>query len=186
MKMKATSLMMIWCVSLFAAACGGGAPENEQILAKVNEYKMTLGEFEEQLVAELEFQEDFKATLEARRELLDQMITEELLIQEAMRRKLDREKKFIKSIERYWKSTLIRDLMETVGSSFEKNTFVTQEEIEAFYEKIREKETSPPSREEYSEVIERQLMEEKKEKKFNAWIEKLKKAAEIEIDESLL
>ena len=121
----------------FLFCCTQEKIEEDKALAKVNDYVLTLDEFQVQLAQELKLDKEFKLTKRAKKEFLDQLITKELLIQEAKRRKLDRKEKFIRTIEQYWESTLIRDLMEMEGQKIEKCTLVSQEEIEIRYKEMK-------------------------------------------------
>lgn len=170
--------------SLFC--CSQEQTEKKEILAKINNYELTLKDFEFQLVDELEMDQDFKLTREARKEFLDQLIRKELLIQEAKRLKLDREKNFVRTIERYWESTLIRDLMELKGKEICKRTVVSQEEIESRYEKMKQSDPDLAPFTDMQKKIAKQIMEENKCDRLVAWMNELRKDAEIEIDQELL
>ena len=160
--------------------------ERKDIVAKVNNYELTLKEFDDQLVENLNLDKDFKLTKEAKKVFLDQLIRKELLIQEAKRLNLDRKKKFIKTIQRYWESTLIRNLMELKGKEIVERTYVTQEEIETRYKEMRESEEGIPPLEKIQEKINRKIMKQKKRHKLKLWINSLRKNAKIEIDQKLL
>ncbi len=177
-------LLLALCFSLFC--CSQEQTEKEEILAKINNYELTLKDFEFQLVDELEMAQDFKLTREARKEFLDQLIRKELLIQEAKRLRLDREKNFVRTIERYWESTLIRDLMELKGKEISKRTVVSQEEIESRYEKMKQSDPDLAPFTDMQKKIAKQIMVEKKRDRLVAWINELRKDAEIEIDQELL
>jgi hypothetical protein len=166
--------------------CSQEQTEKKEILAKINDYKMTLSEFEFQLAQELEMEHDFKLTREAKKEFLDQLIRKELLIQEARKLKLDRREAFVKTIERYWESTLIRDLMELKGKEISQQTVVSQEEMESRYEKMKNANPGLLSLEQMQEKITEQIRREKKRKNLVAWINELRKNAKIEIDQELL
>ena len=170
--------------SLFC--CSQEQAEKKEILAKINDYELTLKDFEFQLVDELEMDQDFKLTREARKEFLDQLIRKELLIQEAKRLKLDRRKNFVRTIERYWESTLIRDLMDLKGKEISKRTVVSQEEVESRYEKMKKSDPGLAPFKDMQEKIAGQIMEEKKRKRLVAWINELRKDARIQIDRELL
>jgi peptidyl-prolyl cis-trans isomerase C len=186
MKKKIVYFIVVFFLPMLFLTCADNTTEDKQVLAKINEYELTLGRFEEQLVEELEFDEDFKLTREAREELLEQMIREELLIQEAVKQKLDRRKEFIKSIEHHWKATLIRDLMNKVGESLEKNTYATEEEIDARYKNMTERDKAYLPMKDLKEIVAMDIKEEKKRKKFEEWMNKLSESASIEINKELL
>lgn len=177
---------LIFVLSFSLFCCAQEQTGKKEIVAKINDYELTLKEFDDQLAAELELDKDFKLTKEAKRKFLEQLIRKELLIQEATELKLDRREKFTKAIERYWESTLIRDLVELKGNEFSQRTYVSQEEIEIRYEELKKSEGELPLLEEIQEKITEELKEQKKREKLTAWIIDLRRNAKIEIDQELL
>ena len=177
-------LLIILCSFLFC--CAKEKIEENKTLAKINDYVLTLDEFQIQLAQEVKLDKAFKVTKEAKKEFLDQLIIKEILIQEAKRRHLDRKEKFIKTIERYWESTLIRDLMEIEGQKIEKSTVVSQEEIEMRYNEMKNLDKNLPSFESIRHNISKEIMEDKKQHLLEEWSNQLKKRAKIDINEELL
>ena len=111
--MKAVfSYLLIFVLFLSLFCCAQEKKPESKVLCRINDYNLTVDEFQYQLAADLELDKDFKLTEEAKREFLEGLIKKELFIQEARRLKLDSKDKFIRAIERYWESTLIRDLMD--------------------------------------------------------------------------
>ncbi len=51
--------------------------------------------------------------------VLDNMISEEVLIQEAQRQGIDRTDRFMKTIEQFWRYTLVKELMDKKQEEFE-------------------------------------------------------------------
>ncbi len=185
-KKKVYLLLIAVSVSmLFLLGCAKKSSE-DPVVARINEYELTLKEFEYQLAAELEMEPDFKRTKEAKEAFLDRLVLKELGVQEAMRLKLDRKETFVRSIERYWQSTLIRDLLALKGEDINKRTFVTQEEIQARYLKMKEVDDSLAPLDEIKEHLISELKDEKNSKKLKEWIYGLPKNAKIEIDRKLL
>ena len=66
------SLLFLLLLSLFC--CSQEKPVESKILARINDYNLTLDEFHHQLAAELEFDKDFKLTEEAKQEFLEELI----------------------------------------------------------------------------------------------------------------
>jgi hypothetical protein len=181
-----TILWITTCLAVSVMSCGQEQSDQELILAKINEYTLTLNEFNTLLKEELEYNAEFKLDQDAKRAFLDQIITKELLIQEAKRRQLDRKDKFVRSIERYWESTLIRDLMAMEGQAIEKRTVVSQEEIETRYDELHQSSPNPPQLTALRDQITQQILEEKKRHSLEDWIGRLKSKAQIRVDEKLL
>jgi peptidyl-prolyl cis-trans isomerase C len=167
-------------------SCSQDKSGQDLILARINDYALTLNEFNTQLKEELEYDKDFKLNHGARKTFLDQIITKELLIQEAKRRQLDREDKFIRAIERYWEATLIRDLMAMEGQAIEKRTVVSQEEIEARYGALLKSDPNHPPLASLQDQIAQEIINEKKQRSLEEWIGRLKTQAKISVNESLI
>jgi hypothetical protein len=117
---------------------------------------------------------------------MEGLIRKELLIQEAKKLNLDRKEKFIKTIERYWESTLIRDLMDLKCEEINKRIYVSEEEIEARYQEIKEMEDRVSPLSEIRDQVREALKEEKKTRLLEEWINDLRKKASVEINEDLL
>ena len=183
---KSIYWLLLIILSSFLFCCSQDKVEDNKILAKINDYDLTLDEFQTQLAQEARFDKDFKVTKEAKKTFLDQLITKEILIQEAKRRNLDRKEKFIRAIERYWESTLIRDLMEMEQQKIEKRTVVSEEEIKMRYNEMKKSDTNLPQLDLIRQQISNKIMEDKRQRLLEEWSNQLKKRAKIEINEELL
>ena len=166
--------------------CTSENTEKHKTLAGIDDYNLTLNEFQHQLAAEMELDKDFKLTKEAKKEFLEGLIRKELLIQEAKKLQLDRKKSFVRTIERYWEFTLIRDLMEMKGREISRKILISQEEIDACYENIKKSEDRFPPLSELQEKITEDLKEKKKTGMLKEWVNDLRKKANIRINEELL
>jgi len=180
------SLFIASFLALQILSCSGDQPEKDEVVAIINDYSFTLKEFQTELSAELEMDNDFKLTKEARSNFLEDIIRKELLIQEARRLALDQQESFIRTIERYWESTLIRELIEKKNLDIEKIAIVSQEEIERRYKAMKDTDSSTPPLEDLEEEIEKTLKDRKKTRLLKDWITSLRDNAEIEINEELL
>lgn len=183
---KASIYIFLIVFSMLFYSCAQEKKDESEILAKINDYALTLDEFHSQLAAELEMDRDFKITKEAKKEFLEGLIRKEILIQEAKKQNLDRKEKFIRAIEHYWESTLIRDLMEEKGKEIEKRTIISQEEIESRYNEMKKSEAELPPLEDIKGKIERKMIEQKKHRVLKEWIDDLRKSAHVEIKQELL
>jgi len=109
MKNKVLLIMMIVVVSisLLYLSCMQ-RPSSEKVVAKVNDYYMTVDDVKDK-IKHSPYSSEMAKNLE---EFLDVAIREQVLIQEAQRLGLDREKTFMRTIERYWAQTLIKELLD--------------------------------------------------------------------------
>lgn len=166
--------------------CTSENKEEYTALAKINDYTLSLEEFQNQLAAEIEFDKDFKLTKEAKKRFLEELIRKELLIQESKRFNLDKKEKFVRAIERYWEYTLIRDLMDMKGKEISKKILISQEEIEASYRERKKSDDNLPPISKLQDKISEDLRERKKTRMVKEWINDLKEKAKIQINEKLL
>lgn len=113
----------------FCSGCGQKA-EQKKAAAKINNYVMTVEDLED------EIKYSAHAGRQNLEEVLDLAIRKQVLIQEAQKQGLDKSKSFMKTIERYWRQTLIKELMEkesqriykNVGENKRKEAFKTWED----------------------------------------------------------
>jgi hypothetical protein len=173
----------IWLLGL---ACAKGPSGEKDILTTVNDFKLTLSEFQTLLAADMDIDRDLKITDLVKKEYLNQIIQKQILIQEAKRLKFDQKPKFIRTIQRYWEATLIRDLMESRGQEIEKKTIVTQDEVELYYNEMKKKDPALQPLQEIDQALLAKIREEKKTAMFQKWVEELKRAARIHTNEELL
>ena len=160
--------------------------EKPEVLARINDYNLTLDEFQKQLASDMEMDKEFKLTRDAKKAFLDELIKKEILIQEARKLKLDTREEFRRAIERYWESTLIRDLLSLKAKDIAEKTYVSEEEINNRYRAMQAVNENLPSLKDVREKIKKKLKEEKKTALLGKWIDDLKKKADIKINDSLL
>jgi len=177
---------ILFILSLHLFSCSNGEAPKQEILASVNDYNLTLDEFQTKLAGELERDPDFKLTEEARRDFLDSLIKEELLIQEAKKLNLDRKNKFMRTIERYWASTLIRDLLEIKGKEIAQHVLIPEADIQARVRKIEKSGKGARDLEKTRKKAIAELTDKKSRQMLREWISGLGKTAKIEINQDLL
>lgn len=183
---KALTYLIVFGFIFCLFCCTSENKESPTTLARINDYTLSLEEFQNQLAAEIEFDEDFKLTKEAKKQFLDELIRKELLIQEAKRFNLDKKEKFVRAIERYWEYTLIKDLMDMKGEEISKRILISQEEIEDSYKERKKSDDTLPPLSQLREEISKDLRERKKTRMIKEWINNLKEKAEIQINEGIL
>ncbi|THB71467.1 MAG: hypothetical protein D6E12_01175 [Desulfovibrio sp.] len=184
--LAATALALACFAAGFLAGCSESEENGSVIVAKINDYEMTREEFQRRLAEELRYYGDMELTEEMKQQFLDQLVRKELLIQQAVAQHLDRREEFVRAIERYWETTLIRDMLDIKGAEIAETTLVTREEVERRYEEMLA--ANPDLGEMTDEMhdhIQQTLIDEKMTGALEAWIEELKSSADIEIDEAV-
>jgi len=180
-------LMATVCMAVLFICCHRGEKEaGGPILAKIDGYNLTLDEFETQLAEESEYNPEYIVTETAKTDFLERLIRKELLIQTAKKMKLDQEPRFMRTIERYWEATLIRDIMELKSRELEKKAYVTQAEIQKAYTAMTEEDNTAPPLEQIREPLLQKLKSEKKQELFLKWVDELRERSQIEINHALL
>ncbi len=100
---------------VFIAGCGkapgGSASGDERVLAKINNFGLTVSDFKDDASPFLKKKYLSHSPLKKKGQILDELITKEILLQEAQRLGLDKERSFMKDIEGYWEQALIKSLI---------------------------------------------------------------------------
>ena len=124
-------------LSLFSFSCAKKPPA-EKIAVRISSYSLTAGEFND-LFDDL----NIKDTPAAREAFLNNLITRKLLVEEAQKQGLDREKGFLRSIENFWEQSLIKILIDEKTSQIAKDRGLsglrTKEYYNSWIKKIKDK-----------------------------------------------
>ena len=158
------------------------APETpgNKIVLKVNGSEISIREFNEQIKLDAYTDPEMDVTRETRERFADYLVQRELMLQEAMKLELDKNERFVKTIERYWESTLIRNLLDVKTAELKRDILVNREEIEKYY--LGHKEEFSRSFEEEKERIQSILEARQLEKKLEDWTRQLKAAADVTVN----
>jgi len=108
MRNKIGFFVILLLVCLVYLGCKSVKKPQGKILAKINDYVLTVDDFEQ----EMEHSPYTVSSASGKKDLLELVIRREILIQEAQRQGLDRNQAFMHTIERYWKQTLIKELLK--------------------------------------------------------------------------
>jgi len=159
-------------------------PEDKKmvILAKVNGKIITSEAFDQELAnLSAQYREIFEHDKE---ELLNQLITREILLQEAERQGLENEKEVQEKIEKdkeRRKEILIQELIQGITEEVE----VSPQEIRKLYQELKS-EIPGKSFQEVKAQLKVYLLQQRRKEKLEAWIEELKSKAKITRNEEWL
>jgi len=176
--------LVIWIILIsFMAGCSSGNNNAEnKVVAQINKYKMTIDDLRYELKNAPYDETASLKTRGGRKRYLDGLIDKEVLLQEAQRQGIDREKDFMKSIENYWEQALLRMLLERKSKEVSSLIHVYDNEIEEYYKSSGE---DLPLVKVKNEI--RGIIKQKKETEaMGAWIDELKKRSYIKVDEEVL
>jgi hypothetical protein len=172
-------------VILGLVCCAQERTEESPLLCRINNYELSLAEFEQHLMAEQELDPDFKVTRQAKEAFLEELIRKELLIQEAKKLELDNREKFIRTIERYWEMTLIRDLITLKSREIEATIQIDGDEIAARYQEMKADHPDLPELEKVRDTIQKELRGKEKSRLLAEWMSELRENGRVEIDDTL-
>lgn len=125
--MKSVKMLMMLLVvcQLSLSVYGCGAPKERsgdaKIVARINSYDMTV--------------EDFRGAAKAiggtKERVLEELLIRNVLIQEAQKQNFDKDKAFMKEIERYWEQALLKLLIKQKTAEFSEAFKGNKSEVEA-------------------------------------------------------
>ncbi len=169
-------------VCFIFTGCSSGNGGDNRVVAQVNDYKMSVEDLRYELENTPYDDEVLLETQEGRQKYLDRLLEKEILLQEAQRQGLDRQKDFMKSIENHWEQALLKLLLERKSKEISGLVHVYEEEIREYYDASGE--TLPFSR--IKRDIERDVRRKKETDAMNAWIEELRSKSSISINKEIL
>ena len=180
--MKKIIVTLVFLVLL--AGCGSvSSKEDKKILAIINNYEITLEEFQQEFKDSAYGRND---TLQSRKEFLGNLINQKLILQDAQRKGLDKDMDFLKMIERFWEQSLLKMALEKKTAEAVGSAFVSDKDIEEAYQRMVQKgQTDKPYDQLYNQ-IKWEITKLRETKLMNAWIERLRSQALIQIKSELL
>lgn len=183
MKSIFSRILGVFLMLSFVAGCSSSTGDGDKkLVAQVNNYKMTAEDLQYEL-DNVPYDEMYLLkTPGGQKEYMDRLLEKEILLQEAQRLGLDREKDFMKSIESYWEQALLRLLLQKKSKEIAGSIHVYTNEVEKYYKDSGE--NMPLSR--VKSDIEKAIRQEKETKAMSAWIEGLKKQSRIKINEDVV
>jgi predicted HNH restriction endonuclease len=149
-------LLIVMALSILLSpvfAMAGEPQGDDKVLVKINNYSLTVADFEAETHGKLPGGLTAGDLEKVKAGLLDALITKKLLIQEAQKQNFDKDKAFVKEIERYWEQALLKLL-------YKKRSLELLSEIS--------KSESDP-----------RIRDKKVQEALSAWVEGLKKNADI-------
>ncbi len=183
---KVRRLFLLVILSTLVGCSGSHDNDMGDVAATINDFKLSKKEFQLQLVKELEYDDTYKATAKAKKDFLKTIIQKELLTQEAKKRGLDRDEKFIAAIEKYWQATLIKHLMETKNKEIRHMVSVSDKDVQQMYEEQKSLNSKLPPFSDVEADITRAALEKKRGQVIEEWIQALHEKAEIKINQAFI
>jgi thioredoxin 1 len=157
---------------------------SRQILARVNDDKITVNQFNKELAkVEPPFLRDMFR--EEPNNLLERMIMKALLLQEAKKQGVSAPVKTYKDSAKNPLSPDDTIIIEFIDKKFSPLPEVKREEVERFYKTYKDKMEGKPLKE-VAPMIERYIMEAKRQELLGQFFEELRKNAKVDINQEQL
>lgn len=175
-------------IGIIAVVCVSGCgqrkslPEGAELVAKIGNYTMTAKDFQEEAHLSGYGRRIPEDQSRAKQQLLDEIITRKLLIQEAQRQGFDKEKSFMSEIERYWEQALLKQLFSMKMRELAAVTRVSDEEVRKRYETLTaESGAEVKAYEEMAPEIKRELFNRKIQDTLDAWMANLMNTGDVTV-----
>lgn len=187
MKRK-TILISLIIILLFGGALGVYflylENPNRQVLARVNDEKITVAQFNQEL-SKVETPLMREMLREEPQKFLEGMIMNTLILQEAKKQGITAPIKIYKDIDKESQSPEESIINEFIKKKFSSLPEVSQEEIEVFYKMYKDQMEGKPLKE-MAPIIERILREMKQREALGEFLGELRKNAKVEIHQERL
>ncbi len=178
MKIKFLFLFLL----IFLLGCNP-PPKNKHVLAKINNYEITLDEFNE---AFKESPYAYNDSENSKKDFLNNLIYRKLLLQDAQQKGLDRDKSFLKMIEKFWEQSLLKLAIDRKTREVAGTVSVSDKEIEDAYNSMSKEIKAGKTYEQMYQQIKWEITRAKETKALNDWVAWLRKNADIKVNYELL
>ncbi len=132
-------IAVIFLIIFAIAACSKKDADKSAYLAKVGNTKITLEDFDREFQALPQYAQQMFQDPSGKEKVLDDLISKELLYQEAVKRGLDNSPDFKKKLDDFRKSVLAQEVLEKEILSKGK---VSDQEVKDYYDKHKEEFTT--------------------------------------------
>ncbi|RLB07376.1 MAG: peptidylprolyl isomerase [Deltaproteobacteria bacterium] len=135
-KVKIWWLMPLLFLVLLILSCDKTKPPQGKELARVNDRVITLEEFNEEMEQLPPHLKPLMVSAEVRKEFLQNIIDRELLLQEARKKGVDKDKEILAKVERFKRGLIIESVLEELLKG---KGEVSEEEARNYYRENKEK-----------------------------------------------
>lgn len=135
------SFLLVPIIAALLFSCSGPKDDKGEEVASVNGSPIYMKDFMKEVQTASQRYPDKKLTDERLEEILHTMVDRKLLIDEAVKKGLSEEERFLESIKSFWEQTLIRELIESKNREWADRLLVTDEEVKSHYALMRSRVT---------------------------------------------
>jgi len=175
-------IFVLLSILIFIAGCNR-APKDKQNLAKINNYEISIDEFNRDFKDSSYARND---TPDSRRDFLNNLINRKLILQDAQKKGLDKDRDFLKMIENFWEQSLLKLAIDKKTKEVSGEASVSDSEIEDAYKNLVKEDKTDKTYDQMYQQIKWELTRAKQTQLLNDWIDQLHKKAQIQVDYDLL
>ena len=184
------ALILFLSVAGCARSADRASPD-DKVIAKINTYGLTVADFKDGLKTTISQRFLASDPENAKKDILEELITRKILAQEAQKQNFDKERSFMREIESYWEQTLIKSLLKKKLQEISDMIHVSKKEIEDEYANMKrdvsaEEQAKFPAIEALGQEIRENIIKRKKEILLERWVDDLRKRASVRIDKKAL
>ena len=179
--MKKYSFLLL-LILLFSSGCNRPS-RNEVVLIRINRYEITADEFGREFKDSVFCKEKGP---DSKKEFLDNLITRQLILQDAQKNNLDKGRGFLEMIQRFWEDTLLKLALDKKVKSVAALVEISDKEVEEAYGALPESERAGKTYEQLYHKIRWDISRQKESLLMDAWVASLRKDSRIVINSSLL
>lgn len=187
-------LLFVLMALIVTAGCAKSKEDahlENRVIAIINNYKLTAADFKDGLKTTIAQKDLASDPVRAKADILEELIMRKVLVQEAQKENFDKEKSFMKEIERYWEQALVKLLLKKKLQEISGMIHVYRNEIVSEYDNMKreasaEKQAEFPAIETLEGDIRDSILKRKKEVILEKWADGLRKRASVRIDQEAL
>jgi len=166
-------------ISLVVFLVGGCGRAKEPVVIQIGDISASAADFERAFRHSPYSAAD---TPDSRKEFLDNYINRMLILQEAVDRRLDRDKEFLSNVEAFWQQSLIKIMLDRKIKEIAGSVSVSDAEVQAYYQAHKAADYMDKDLQSVYNSIKWKLLNDKQQEAVNGWLDSLRKSSKIRID----
>ena len=166
---------------IFSLLVGCGKPPvPQEVVVKINDRIVAADEFEDGFMQSAYALRVDK--IEARKDYLDNLINQKLIVQYAVAKGFDKQPDFLRSVERFWEQSLMTVALGVKTKEIHGTMRVHDDNIHRLYDQMIKEGVTNKSYEEMYPQIKWQAERQIESQLLNDWLDKRRKDSQIEIN----
>lgn len=181
--MMKKSILILIVLFMAVGCCPINKQKNDKILVKINNYEITVDEFNKDFNDSAYARQD---NVQSKKDFLNFLINKKLMLQEAQKLGLDKEEGFLDMVEGFWEQSLLKVVIERKSKEIASEVQVSDKEMQSAYQDLLKQGKVDKDYYMVRDQIRWDLIKDKETKMMDNWIDSLKNMANIEIDYTLI